>query len=328
VRRRDLIVLVGGAAAAWPLAARAQQRDRVRRIGVLLAGAEGDTLIARSTAAFREGLQQAGWTVGRDVQIETRRAEGNADKARRATEELLGLQPDVIVVAGSAADSLLQLVRDVPIVFVIVVDPLGSGFVESLSRPGGNATGFMLFDYSLAAKWAELLKEIAPGVSRAGVIRDPATTAGIGQFAVIQSVAPSLGIEILPIGVRNAADIEGGLTALAREANGGLIVASGAAAARHREMITAVAAKLKLPTVYSNRFYIDSSGLISYGADFADQHRRAAVYVSRILKGEKPASLPVQAPTRYELVINLKVAAALGLTVPPSILARADEVIE
>ena len=222
---------VAGALAS-PLAARAQQQpDRVRRIGVLLAGTEGDTLIAPSTTAFREGLQRAGWVIGRDVQIETRWAEGSAEKARKAAGELIALKPDVIVVAGTAAEALLQIVRDVPVVFVIVVDPLGSGFIESLSHPGGNVTGFMLFDYNLSAKWAELLKQIAPGVTRVGVIRDPSTTAGIGQFAVIQSVAPTLGIEIIPIGVRNAADIEHGLTALARGANGGLIVASGAAAA-------------------------------------------------------------------------------------------------
>jgi len=313
----------------WPLLARAQPApDQVRRIGVLFSGSEGDTLIAPSMAAFREGLQQAGWSIGRDVQIDYRWAETNSAKARGAAEELIALKPDVIAVTGTAVEALLQLAQAVPVVFVIAVDPLGSGFVTSLSKPGGNVTVFMQFEYSLSAKWAELLKQIAPGIMRVAVIRDSATTAGIGQFAVIQSVAPSLGIEVSPIGTRSAAEIENALRAFARTTNGGLIVASGPAAGGHRQMIVDLAAKLKLPTVYPNRYYADAGGLVSYGADFADQHRRAAGYVDRILKGETAGDLPVQAPTKYDLVVNLKAAKEIGLTVPEMVLARATEVIE
>lgn len=328
VRRRDLVAMLGGIALAWPAAARADtQAGRPRRVGVLFAGADGDTILAPWAKALREGLQQAGWTIGRDLYIETRWAEGSAEKARKAAQELAGLDPDVVVATGTSVEAALQFVRTTPVVFVIVVDPLGSGFVESLSHPGGNVTGFMQFDYSLSAKWVELLKQVAPNVTRAAVIRDPATTAGIGQFAVIQSVAPPLGIEVIPIGTRDAA-IEAALANFSTKPNGGLIVGSGAAAARYRDKIIAAAGRLNLPAVYPNRFYVDAGGLISYGADFADQYRRAAVYVDRILKGERPGDLPVQAPTRYDLLVNLKAAKALGLTVPPSILARADEIIE
>jgi putative ABC transport system substrate-binding protein len=329
MRRRDVIVLFGCATATWPFAARTQQQSNgLRRVVCLYSSNEGDPLIAPWMAAFQDGLQKAGWTVGRDLQIENRWAGGIGDKARNAAQDLIALKPDVIVVAGTAIETLLQLVHDVPVVFTIAVDPVGSGFIKRLSHPGGNVTGFMQFDYSLSAKWAELLKQVAPDVKRAGVIRDAATTAGVGQFAVIQSVAPSLGIEVIPIGVLNPADIERDLEELAHDTNGGLIVASGASAARHREMIVTVATKLKLPAVYPNRFYIDAGGLISYGADFAVQSRQAAGYVDRILKGEKPGDLPVQAPTKYDLVINLKAAKEIDLMVSGSLLARADEVVE
>jgi putative tryptophan/tyrosine transport system substrate-binding protein len=276
-----------------------------------------------------QALQQLGWIEGRNLQIDYRLSEGNADRAGKFAAELVALNPDVIVASGTTAvQPLLQVTRTVPVVFVNVSDPVGAGLVESLARPGGNATGFAQLEYNLSAKWLELLKQIAPSVTRAAVLRDPAITAGIGQFAVIQSVAPSVGIDVSPIDVRSADEIERAVTAFARTANGGLIVTSSGSAAVHRKLIISLAARHKLPTVYYRRLYVTDGGLISYGLDFIDQFRRAAGYVDRILKGEKAADLPVQTPTKYELVINLKTAKVLGLEVPQSLLARADEVIE
>jgi putative tryptophan/tyrosine transport system substrate-binding protein len=330
LKRREFITLLGGAAAAWPLAARAQQGERMRRIGVLIAGSREDDPDGQTrSAAFLQGLQQLGWTDGRNLQIDYRWAAGDADHTRKYAAELVALAPDVILASGTATVApLLQATRTVPIVFAQVTDPVGAGFVDSLARPGGNATGFLLFEYSISGKWLELLKEIAPRVSRAGVIRDPAQTAGTGQFAVIQSVAPSVGMEVSTINVRDAPEIERGIAAFARSANGGLIVTASALSVVHRDLIVTLAARHKLPAVYYRRFYSTGGGLISYGPDIAEQNRGAAGYVDRILKGEKPADLPVQAPTKYELVINLKTAKALGLTVPQTLLARADEVIE
>jgi putative ABC transport system substrate-binding protein len=333
MRRREFITLLGGAAATWPLSARAQQAERVRRIGVLQGGRDRDRAddprSQPNTAAFLQALQQLGWTDGRNVKIDYRWPTGDADKARKYAAELVALAPDVILAFGSPnMTPLLQATRTVPIVFVAVVDPVGAGFVDSLSRPGGNATGFMLFEYGLSAKWPELLKQIAPGVTRAAVLRDSAITSGIGQFAVIQYVAPSVGVEVSPVDVRDPSEIERGVAAFARTSNGGLIVAASPLSLVHRELIVALAARHKLPTVYFLRVFVTGGGLISYGPDTIDQARRAAGYVDRILKGEKPADLPVQAPTKYELAINLKTAKALGLTVPPTLLTQADEVIE
>ena len=329
MRRREFIKVIGGAAATWPIAVRAQQVERMRRIGVFAGLAESDPVVQLLVAAFRGALAKLGWTEGGNVLIEYRWGGGDADMGRRHAAELAALAPDVIFVSGGVAvERLLQATRTVPIVFTIVPDPLGSGFVESLSRPGGNATGFMMFEYSLSGKWLELLKEIAPNLTRAAVLRDPAITAGAGQFAVIQSVAPSRGVEVIPVNMRDAADFERAVAAFARSSNGGLIVTAGAAAVVPRELIIALAKQHKLPAVYPSRDFVTGGGLVSYAADFIDQWRRAASYVDRILRGEKPADMPVQAPTKYELVINLKAAKALGLTVPPSVLARADEVIE
>ena len=326
MRRREFIGLVSGAAAAWPFAAAAQQSKRVRRIGVLQGGTADDSNLQAGFEAFLQALQQLGWTDGRNVRVDHRHGAGDADNTRKYAAELAALAPDVIVVGGGASlGELLRETRTVPIVFYFVPDPVGSGFVKSLSRPGGNATGFMQFEYSLAAKWLELLKEIAPRVTRAAVLWDPTIPAGIGQFAIIQSVAPSIGVELTPIDVR---DIEQDLTAFVRSGGGGIITTSSALALVHRDLIAALAARHRLPTVYHFRGFVAAGGLISYGADNIDQLRRAAGYVDRILKGENPAELPVQAPTKYELVINLKSAKALGLTVPPSLLTRADEVIE
>jgi putative ABC transport system substrate-binding protein len=313
---------------AWPLAARAQQGERMRRIGVLLPVAADDPDPQAFYAAFVQGLQQLGWTDGRNLRIDTRWGAGNAADSRKSATELVALAPDVILAVGVSVEPLLQATRTVPIVFTIVPDPVGSGFVDSLSRPGGNATGFLMFEYSLCGKWPELLKEIAPGVTRAAVLRDAAVTAGIGQFAVIQSVAPSVGMEVSPVNVRDAAEIERAVAAFARSGNGGLILTASALSVVHRDLIIALAARHKLPAVYHERLFVTGGGLISYGANFLDQFRQAAGYVDRILKGEKAADLPVQAPTKYELVINLKTAKALGLTVPPLLIARADEVIE
>jgi putative tryptophan/tyrosine transport system substrate-binding protein len=329
IRRRDFITLLGGAAAAWPLAARAQQGEKMRRVGVLMPLPADDPVVQARVAAFAQGLQQSGWTVGRNVQIDTRWAAADADRIRNHAAELVALAPDVILTSGNAGVApLLQASRTVPIVFAIVPDPVGAGFVDSLARPGGNATGFIAYEYSLGAKWLELLKQIAPGVTRAAVLRDAALASGPGQSADIQSVAPSFGVELTPINVRDPGEIERAVTAFARSANGGLITTGSAATALHRDLIIALAARHKLPAVYIERFFVTAGGLISYGPDFVDQFRRAAGYVDRILKGEKPADLPVQAPTRYELVINVRTAKALGLDLPPALLAGADEVIE
>src|SRR5262249_40250776 len=327
--RRAFITLLGGTA-AWPLAARAQQAERMRRIAVLQGGSDRDDQRSQpSMAAFLQGLQQSRWTDGRNVRIDYRWPAGDADKARKYAAELVALAPDVILTASSISlAALLQTTRTVPIVFLGIVDPVGTGFVNSLSRPGGNATGFMLFDYDLSAKWLELLKEIAPGVRRAAVLRDSTIPTGIGQFAVIQYVSRPVGVEGSPVEGRAAPEIQPGVPAFARSANGGLIVAGSPLSLVHRELIIALAARHKLPAVYWERFFVTAGGLISYGPDQADQFRAAASYVNRILKGEKPADLPVQAPTKYELVINLRTAKALTLEVPATLLARADEVIE
>ena len=328
IARREFIAGLSGATVAWPLAARAQRGERMRRIGVLLPVAADNPDPQALYAAFVQGLQQLGWTDGRNVRIDTRWGAGNAADLRKYATELVALAPDVILAVGVSVEPLLQATRTVPIVFTIVPDPVGSGFVDSLSRPGGNATGFLMFEYSLCGKWPELLKEIAPDVTRAAVLRDAAVAAGIGQFAVIQSVAPSVGVEVSPVNLRDAAEIERAVTAFARSGNGGLILTASALSVVHRDLIIALAARHKLPTVYHERFFVAAGGLISYGPNFLDQFRQAAGYVDRILKGEKPADLPVQAPTKYELAINLKTAKAIGLTLPPSLLARADEVIE
>ena len=323
MRRREFIAALGGAA-AWPLAAHAQ--ERMRRVGVLMTLASNDPEGQTRIGAFLQGLQQSGWSIGRNVQIETRWAAGQADAIRKHASELVALAPDVILATGSATPGpLLQATRTVPIVFTAVPDPVGAGFVDSLARPGGNATGFTMFEYGIGAKWIELLKQIDPSVTRAAVVRDPTTAAGAGQFGVIQSTAASIGVEASPVNMRDAAEIERTITAFARSANGGLIVTASGLAIVHRNLLITLAARHRLPAVYPFRF---RDGLISYGADPIDQYRQAASYVDRILKGEKPADLPVQAPTKYELVINLQVAKAIGLTIPPSLLARADEVIE
>jgi putative tryptophan/tyrosine transport system substrate-binding protein len=328
IRRRDFIALVGGAA-AWPLAARAQQSNRMRRIGVLTNPPENDPDDRQRMAAFLQALQKLGWREGDNLQIEYRRSLGKADNARRYAAELVALAPDVILATGSSSTGpLLEATRTVPIVFVFVPDPVGAGFVESLARPGGNATGFSQFEYALGGKWLELLKEIAPRVMRVGVLREVAIAAGAAQFGVIQAAAAPLGIELSPIGVRDAGEIERGITTFARGSNGGLIVTAGPSPQLHRKLIITLAARHQLPAVYSAPYFVRDGGLISYGPDLVDQFRQAAGYVDRILKGEKPADLPVQAPTNYELAINLKTAKALGLDLPAAVLARADEVIE
>ncbi len=329
MKRREFITLLGGAAATLPLAARAQQGERVRRIGVLMNSLAGDSQGQARLAAFLRGLQQLGWTDGRNVRIDIRWGGlGDADQHRKYAAELVALAPDVILATTTpSATALQRATRTIPIVFAMVLDPIGTDIVESLARPGGNTTGFMQFEFSLAGKWLDLLKQIAPGVTRAAVFRDPTNPAGIGQFAVIQAVAPPLGMEVIPVNVRDAAAIERVITAFARSTNGGLIATGGQATA-HRELIFKLAALHRLPAVYPYRYYVDSGGLISYGPDLVGLFRHASGYVDRILKGEKPADLPVQAPTKYELVINLKTAKALGLIVPQTVLARADEVIE
>ena len=329
MRRRKFLSLVGGAAAALPLAARAQQPERMRRIGVLHTPAADDSEGQARSAAFLQGLQQLGWTDGRNVRIDTRWAAGDAERIRRYVTELVALAPDVILATGSSTvGPLLQATRTVPIVFVGVPDPVGAGLVESLARPGGNATGFTSYEYGISAKWLELLKEIAPGATRVAVLRDAAITAGIGMWGAIQSVAPSFGVELRPIDVRDAGEMERALAAFAGSPNGGLILTGSAFAIMHRDQIIALAARHRLPAVYYERYFAAAGGLTSYGSDTAQAFRLAAGYVDRILKGEKPADLPVQAPTKYDLVINLKTAKALGLEMPPTVLARADEVIE
>jgi putative tryptophan/tyrosine transport system substrate-binding protein len=327
VRRRAFITILGGAA-AWPLAARGQQGERVRRICVLAALPADDPEAQARNAAFLQGLGELGWTVGRNVRIDYRWGAGETDRIRYAAE-LVALAPDVILAtSGATVGALQQASRAVPIVFAGAVDPVGSGFVDSLAKPGGNTTGFLLFEYGMSGKWLELLKQIAPSVTRAAVFRDTGNPAGNAQFGAIQAVAPSLGVEVSPVNMRDASEIERAVAAFPRSANGGLIVTGSPSGTAHRNLIVTLAARNKLPAVYPFRFFVTDGGLVSYGPDFIDQYRRAAAYVDRILKGEKPADLPVQAPTKYDLVINLKTAKALGLTVPPTLLARADEVIE
>jgi putative ABC transport system substrate-binding protein len=329
MRRRDFVKVIGGATAAWPLATHAQQGDRVRRIGVLLPAAADNPEFQAWVGAFLQELALSGWSIGRNVRIETHWATPNAAEIGRHAKELATHAPDVILAHGAAAvRALNQNTRAVPIVFPILSDPVGAGIVDSLARPGGNVTGFMLYEYSMSGKWVELLKEIAPGVTRAAVIRDANLGSGTSQFAAIQMAAPSLRIDVTPINMRDAEEIQRAVASFARAPNGGLVVPAGGSAIVQRNLIITLAARHKLPTVYFERFFVTAGGLISYGADNMDQYRRAAGYVDRILKGEKPADLPVQAPTKYETVINLKTAKALGLTVPPGLLARADEVIE
>jgi len=328
MKRRAFISLVGGAV-AWPLAVHAQQSDRVRLIGVLLPAAADDPVFQGRLAAFHQELARLGWSIGRNVRIDTRWATTNPAEIRRHAAELVALAPDVILSTGdSTVPPLLQATRTVPIVFPVVSDPVGAGYVESLARPGGNVTGFMLHEYSIGVKWLELLKVIAPNVTRVAVLRDSANPAQTAQFGVIQAVAPMLKVEVIPVDMRDAGAIEQAVETFARSPGGGLIVTAGAAAALHRNLIIALAARHKLPAVYYERFYVAAGGLISYGVYTIDQYRRAAGYVDRILKGEKPAELPVQAPTKYETVINLKTAKALGLDVPVHLQQRADEVIE
>jgi putative ABC transport system substrate-binding protein len=329
MRRREFITLMGGTAASWPLTARAQQLDRIRRIGVLVPLAADDPEMQTRLSAFRQELQQLGWTDGRNVKIEYRYGSSDPDRSHRHAAELAALAPDVIFAAGnSAVAPLLQATRSVPIVFAIVPDPVGAGFVDSLARPGGNATGFVVFEYGISGKWLELLKEIAPRLTRVAVLRDPALAAGIGQFAAIQSVAPSMGVELSAVNVRDAAEIEHAIAAFARIANGGLIVTASGLSVVHRGLIIALALRHKLPAVYWASFYTEDGGLASYGPNATNEYRRAAGYVDRILKGEKPADLPVQAPTRYETVINLKAAKAISLQIQQTLLVRADKVIE
>jgi putative ABC transport system substrate-binding protein len=328
MRRREFITLAGGAV-AWPLAARAQQPERMRRIGVLLPGTANDAEYQARMVAFLQGLQQLGWSEGRNVRIDTRWAAGDANLIRNYAAELIALAPDVILAPGNTTvGPLLQATRAVPIVFTTLLDPVGAGFVESLARPGGNATGFIAFEYGLSGKWLELLKQIAPSLTRVAILRDPTTAAGIGQFAAIQSVAPSLSVEVNPVNMRDAGEIERAVTDFARSPNGGLIVTAGAGSAIHGDLIITLAARHKLPAVYGDRHFVTGGGLISYGPDRVDQYRQAAGYIDRILKGDKPGDMPVQAPTKYGLAINLKTAKALSLAVPPSLLASADEVIE
>jgi putative ABC transport system substrate-binding protein len=329
--RRPAFIAGLGAATAWPITGRAQQSAQMRRIGVLMPVSADDLDIQADLAAFVQGLQGLGWIDGSNMRIDVRWSGSDATAVNSSAVELAALAPDAILTVGAAAmGPLLQATRTVPIVFVNVADPVGAGFVDSLAQPGGNATGFVQFEYSLSGKWLELLKQVAPGVTRAAVLRDPSISAGVGQFAVIQSVAPSLGVDVssISMNVRDPTEIERAVAAFARTPNGGLILTGSALAVRHRDLVVALAARHKLPAVYSRRIFVASGGLISYGADFTDQYRRAAAYVDRILKGQKPSDLPVQAPNGYELVINLKTAKALGLEIPPTLLARADAVIE
>ena len=328
MKRRAFIALLGGAA-AWPLAARAQKTERMRRIGVLLPAAADDAVFQARMGAFLQELALLGWGIGRNVRIDIRWGTTDAAEIRRQAAELVALAPDDILAGGiSTVPSLMQATRTIPIVFVMVSDPVAAGFVDSLARPGGNVTGFMNYEYSMSGKWLELLKEVAPTVTRVAVLRDPTISSGIGEFAAIQAVAPQLGIDVSPMSVRDAAEIEHAVTAFAGIPNSGLIVTAGRLAVANRELILMLAARHKLPAVYFERFFVADGGLMSYGPDRIDLYRRAAGYVDRILKGEKPADLPVQNPTKYELVVNLKTAKALGLDVPWILQQRADEVIE
>jgi putative tryptophan/tyrosine transport system substrate-binding protein len=329
MRRREFITLIGGAAAAWPLAARAQQSAQKKHLGVLMNETAENPEAQDRYAAFLQGLQEAGWAVGRNLRIDIRWGAGDVDRLRRYAAELVSLAPDVILAQGSSTmRPLLQATRTVPIVFPISSDPVGAGFVDSLAQPGGNATGFMSFEYSLSGKWLELLKETAPTITRVAVLRDANQGSGMSLYAIIQAMAPSLRVEVTPVNIRDAGEIERAIEVFTRGANGGLIVTTGGSVDLRRDLIIALAARHKLPAVYGERNFVTAGGLISYGPNYVDQYRRAASYVDRILKGEKPAGLPVQAPTKYELVINLKTAKALGLTVPPAVFARADEIIE
>jgi putative tryptophan/tyrosine transport system substrate-binding protein len=328
MRRREFITLLGGAAACWPLDLRAQTGE-LRRIGVLMPFAAGNPVYQVRIAAFLQGLEKLGRVDGRNVRIEYRASAGGTEEIRKYAAELVALAPDVIFATGvSTVVPLQQATRSVPIVFVLVPDPVGAGVVESLARPGGNTTGFGSFEYGLSGKWLEILKEIVPQVTRVAVLRDPTISAGIGQFAAIQSIAPSHGVDLTPMNVRDATEIERAIANFAQTPNGGVIVTGSALAAAHRDLLVALMAHHKLPAIYSDRLFVAAGGLISYGSDNIDQYRAAAGYVDRILKGEKPADLPVQAPTKYEMVINLKTANALGLEIPAPVIARADEVIE
>jgi len=329
MRRREFITLLSAATVIRPIAAWAQQREQIARIGVLMSVAANDPESQPRITAFRESLQKLGWTEGRNVRIDVRWAGGDAALDRKFATELVTLTPDVILATASPAVAAVQAAtRTVPIVFAHAVDPVGGGFVDSLARPGGNATGFVLFEYGMGAKWLELLKEIAPNVTRVAVLRDSAIAAGTGQFGAIQSVAPSSGVELTPVNVRDPGEIERAISAFASSPNGGLIVTAAPLIVVHRDLIVTLAARHKLPAVYYSRYFTAGGGLISYGTDIYDLYRRAAGYVDRVLKGEKPSDLPVQAPTKFELVINLKTAKALGLAMPPAVLGRADEVIE
>lgn len=329
MRRRDFIKVIVGSAAGWPRGGLAQQPERTRRIGILLPATAGDAEFQAWVESFLQGLQQSGWTIGRNMHIDIRWATANAAAIRKNAAELVALAPDVILAHGTmSVGPSLEATHTVPIVFPVVADPVGAGFVNTLARPGGNATGFMNFEYTMGGKWLELLKEIAPGVTRAAVLRDTTNPTGIAMFGVIQAIAPSFRVEVTSINIRDEREIERAIAAFGRSSNGGLVVTPSGSALRHRDLIVALAARHKLPAVYFERSYVPAGGLVSYGADFVDLYRKAAGYVGRILKGEKPADLPVQTPTKLQLVINLKTAKALGLTVPPSLLSRADEVIE
>jgi putative ABC transport system substrate-binding protein len=329
IGRREFITLLGGAVVSSPMVARAQQPGRMMRIGILQNLPENDPVALALVAVFLKELQQSGWTVGSNISVETRWAGTASDDIRRHAAELVALAPDIILANGtSTLGPLLQQSKTIPIVFVQVTDPVGSGYVSSLARPGGNATGFAAREYGVSGKWLEVLKQIAPAVRRAGVIRNPAVPSGSGQFGAIQAVAPYLGIDVTPIDVRSTAEIERMAAALATSPNSGLVITANGAAVAHRQTIIAQAARHKLPAVYWQRHFVEAGGLVSYGEDGTDQYRRAAGYVDRVLQGSTPADLPVQAPTKYETVINLKTAKALGLDVPSTLLARADEVIE
>ncbi|MGA7738602.1 MAG: ABC transporter substrate-binding protein [Pseudolabrys sp.] len=329
MQRRQFITLLGGTAATWPIAARAQPREQMKRIGILLPGSADNPVFQARLVAFYQELALLGWSIGRNVRIDTHWATADAAELRKHAEELAALAPDVILATGdSTVPPLLQATRTVPIVFPLAGDPVGAGFVDSLARPGGNATGFMLYEYGMGGKWLELLKEIAPNVTRVAVLRDPASPSQTAQFGAIRAMAPSVSVEVIPINVRDAGEIERAVTAFARSPNGGLILTTGAGARLHRDLIITLAARHKLPAIYWERFFVTSGGLMSYGPDLIDNYRRAASYVDRILKGEKPADLPVQTPTKYEMAINLKTAKTLGLSVPLILQQRADELIE
>jgi putative ABC transport system substrate-binding protein len=330
MKRRAFLGALSGAVIAWPLAARAQQPDRIRTVGLLIAAAADDPEFQGRIAAFRQGLSQLGWSEGRNLRIDIRWATTNAELLRKHATELVALAPDVIVSASGTTTTapLIEATRTLPIVFVLLIDPVGAGFVASLARPGGNVTGFLMFEYGMSGKWLELLKQIAPNVTRAAVVRDPAIASGIGQFGAVQSAAPSFGLVASPINLRDAGEIDRDLTAFAKSPNGGLIVTASPRATQYRDVIIALAARYRLPAVYASRHFVTDGGLISYGPDIQDQYRRTADYVDRVLKGEKTADLPVQAPTKFELLINLKTAKTLGIEMPTTLVARADELIE